>query len=571
MAMVSSLLIAWLGDEPERLLERLGAAFPQDTDLAQALLSPLMGNPSSAAASALSPENRQMAQFQVLTDLLCHEAERAPLFLFLEDLHWLDEASRRWLAHLLAALATRDGPPVAVLCEARPEADQVLQELGRGVDLTRINLGPLSSADARAQALDLLGSDGTGPSGLLAAQLVSKAEGNPFFIEEIVRALEGKGVLVRQDGALRLEGAIPEELPGTVMSLVVSRIDDLPIHARKVAQVAAVIGRSFQTSLLARVYPDPDLHDALAKLSSARLILADEVGASYTFHQQVVWEVAYQSLLVKARRELHIMVAEALAAGPGGDRLLPLVAHHWGQAQVPDKAARASLAAAQAARQAFSNQDARKYLQAALDWLAKAGPNPALESEIRLDLAQVATTLGDYDAALEALDALGADGSGGLRMRGEVLERKGDFTGALDAYEKATPLSTGNSLEAARVASGMGAILLRLGRLQAAIGKGKEALKLLEGEGRPAESAFAHSLLGMCHHRMGSWSEALDDHGRALDLRQEAGDLPGMAKSYNNLGIVTNMMGRWPEAQQHYSRALALSGGSAIGAISQWP
>lgn len=583
LGFVSALLGNWLGTGEkglEALGERIQAVFPQDRDLALGLLGPLLGAPPPASFESLSPEHRQAAQFQALSDLLAHSAQSAPLLFVLEDLQWLDEPSLAWLGHFSAALAGRADLPIAILCELRPEAEPALAKLGAGLDLTRIYFGPLSPEDAESLAAALLvGASGqvegaparlvgllAGPLADLASRVVAKAEGNPYFIEEMVRALESRGTLTRGPDGPRLAPDATQEIPESLMTLVASRLDDLPPATRRFAQVAAVLGRTFDPEILARVAGSEHLDESLDALVTARLVVGDGARGQYSFAQQVTWEVAYNSLLIRARRELHRLVAEALEARMAerragqADREAALIAHHWSQAADAGRAAQAYFQAGRSAAIAFANAEARLHFLSALDWLGRSEAAPAARSALLLELAKVETSLGNYDGALSRLEersALAPEDPETLDVRGDVLERKGDFPSALAAFGQAHRLADEPAAKA-RAAAKTGSVHLRMGSLQEAIAAAREALGSLEGEGRPAEQAFAHSVLGMCHHRMGESDEATRQHEMALALRERARDLAGVAKSLNNLGIVANVVGRWSEAYQHYTRALGL-------------
>jgi predicted ATPase/class 3 adenylate cyclase len=541
------------------------------------------------SVEALMPEHRQAALFQALTDALILAAQSKPALVVIEDLQWIDETSRKWLGHLASALAGRTDVPLAIVCEARPEAEPLLKGLGDGLDFTRVFLGPFGQADATALVAGLLGEERlTGKAAEMAARLVGKAEGNPFFLEEMVRSLETRGVLVRGDEGLALTGEVPEELPESLMSLVASRLDDLPPPARRLAQIAAIVGRTFDAGILARVAGPVGQSEALEALVTARIILPDADGRSFSFAQQITWEAAYNGLLIRARRDLHRQVADALQnAAPAGDPLrssgpLPgpeeamptaseeavnvdsdpaIVAYHLGQAGEADRAAQAYYAAGRADVRAFAPEDARRHFLAGLDWLGHSEqPDEALRDGILLDLARVEISLGNYDAALGRLDERSPgerQSAEACEAKGDALERKGDFPGALSAFLEGAEAAKDKSTRALAVAK-LASIHLRMGTLQEAIAMAADALSELEGLDRPAEEAFVHSVMGMCHHRMGDSEQAIREHQKALALRERARDLAGVAKSLNNLGIAANVSGKWPEAHQHYSRALAL-------------
>ena len=194
-------------------------------------------------------------------------------------------------------------------------------------------LAPLLEADIGALLDDLLGTD---PSlAPLRVRLLARAAGNPFFAEELVRGLVQSGALSGARGAHRLTRAIDDTgIPTTVQAMLAARIDRLPAADKEVLQSAAVIGKTFSASLLARVtgLGDAPLAARLAALTGAELVAASSADDVYAFTHPLTQEVAYATQLQAQRAALHRAVARALVARAGESAsadAAALIAYHW--------------------------------------------------------------------------------------------------------------------------------------------------------------------------------------------------------------------------------------------------
>jgi class 3 adenylate cyclase len=262
-----------------------------------------------------------------------------PVVLLLDDAHWIDRASDEILCELAASVP---GTRTMLLANFRPEYRPAW--IG-GANYHQLSLSPLSDEACRDLLRDLLGSD---PSlGDLAQRICERTEGNPFFIEEIVRALASSGSLTGQHGAYRSSAALDTlALPATVQSLLAARLDRLGEHAKQVLQAAAVIGNEFDEPLLAAVgaASDGDLAAVLASLQEAEFVhlVSPYPQPQYAFKHPLTREVAYQSQLALPRSRTHASVAAALET-LRKDRLgehAALIAHHWEASGMRFEAAR---------------------------------------------------------------------------------------------------------------------------------------------------------------------------------------------------------------------------------------
>jgi class 3 adenylate cyclase/tetratricopeptide (TPR) repeat protein len=305
---------------------------------------------------------------EAISRLILSESTRAPVIVGVEDVHWIDDASRELLDALVLRLATA---PVLVVVSHRP--DEHLRWGGQ-MPFSQIVLQRLGDDEIRSMLHSIIG---VLPDSL-ERQLVAKSEGSPFYAEEIARALIEEGHLVRDNGTYRLTRP-PEQIPipGTIQEVIAARLDRLGPRAKRVIQVASVLGRQFTATQLAQVLDGEDI-DVAQELDEAErrglvhrksLLAGDE----FRFGESLTQEIAYEGLLLKQRRVLHERVGILLeaTASDGGAERAAMLAHHYARSDNRPKALEALLAAAEATERLPSYRVAAAYYRRAWD-LAEA-------------------------------------------------------------------------------------------------------------------------------------------------------------------------------------------------------
>ena len=283
----------------------------------QALLDVPVDDP---AWKSLGADQQRRSTVGALRHLLLRESAAQPVLVILEDLHWIDADTQALLESLVESLPSH---PLLLLVNYRPE---YRHGWGGKTYYEQIRLGPLAATSAEALVEALLGRDDS--LAPLTSLLIARAQGNPFFLEESVRALEETGVLAGERGAHRLvKSPHVVQLPETVQAILASRIDRLIPEDKSLLQSASVVGKDVPQVLLQAIagLSERELSEGLARLQSAEFIYETKLlpQVEYTFKHTLTHEVAYASLLQERRRALHAELVDAI------ERLFPdAVAEH---------------------------------------------------------------------------------------------------------------------------------------------------------------------------------------------------------------------------------------------------
>jgi TOMM system kinase/cyclase fusion protein len=476
------------GEKLERLergLASVGLEPAETLPLFASLLS--LRLPERYAPLEISPQLRRQKTLETLRAWVLALAERQPLVLVVEDLHWVDPTTLEWLGMLVEQVPTA---ALLVVLATRPEADVVWARHSHHLQLT---LSPLAPDQVAAIVEAITGGRRVPPE--LLDEIVKKTDGVPLFVEELTKSVLESGRLKEVQNDLRPELGIPTSLQGSLMA----RLDRLG-PAKPVAQLAAVLGREFSYPLLEAVAPmdAARLDAALARLVDAELLYARGAAphAAYTFKHALIRDTAYQSLLKTRRQEHHGRIARALEERftDGVVSRPEVIAHHYAEAGLAAAAIPYFQRAGQSAVQRFAHTEAISHLHKALELLDTLPESlDRNEQELRLQVA-----LGP--------SLIAAKGYGDRKV-----ER---------VYERARELcqKVGESPELIRVVIGLSMYFHNRGELQTATDLAKQALALAEQGGEAYPLLAAHTRLGISLNMMGELSPAYEHLGRAIDL-----------------------------------------------------
>ena len=408
--------------------------------------------------------------------MLLRESQVQPLLLVFEDLHWIDAETQALLDSLIESLPTAR---LLLLVNYRPEYQH---GWGSKTYYTQLRLDPLPAASAEEFLQALLGDD---PSLVpLKRLLIERTEGNPFFLEESVRALVETGVLVGERGAYRLAKPLESlQVPATVQAVLAARIDRLPPEEKRLLQTAAVIGTEVPFALLQAIaeLSEEELRRGLGHLQAAEFLYETSLfpELEYTFKHALTHEVAYGSLLQERRRALHARIVEA-SERLYADRLTEQaerLAQHAFRGEVWDKAV---AYCRQAGTKALARSALREVVAcfeqalAALTHLPESRATQEQAIDLRFDLRNALWALGEFRQMLDY-----------LREAATLAE-------ALDDQPRL-----------GRVSAYMCRYCREMGDHDGAVESGQHALAIAETLGDFALQVMAHHYLGVAYHTAG--------------------------------------------------------------------
>ncbi len=313
-------------------------------------------------------------------------AAQAPVLVLLEDLHWADDSSLDALNHLALALV---GEPLMVACAARPALFERRPHWGEGQPFhSLLSLEPLSRWESRRLVAEILQRVPEVPQALRDL-LVTGAEGNPFFLEELVRMLVEDGVVVTGEEHWLLEPSRLAEIrvPPTLTGVLQARVDRLPPEERAILQQASVVGRLFWDRAVARIraasgegIDAAEVADRLSALRGREMIYQRETSAfaeaqEYIFQHTLLREVTYEGILKRLRRTYHGLVADWLLeqAGERAGEYTGLIAEHLALAGRSEEALEYLLQAGDRARGLYAHPEAIRAYERALALLREMG------------------------------------------------------------------------------------------------------------------------------------------------------------------------------------------------------
>jgi predicted ATPase/class 3 adenylate cyclase len=478
----------------------------------------------------LQGEHLQAALVDALAALFTSLSRRTPLAVLLEDWHCADSASRAVLTRMRVVAPMER---LVFVVTTRPESTVTGQIADAG---PRLALEPLDFAASTAIVEAVLGAGRV--SVRLAQRLFERTGGNPFFLEQVCRALiEQHAVSARDGEAVVIGGPETLSLPDTVQAVIRTRLDNLEPQTREVVRIAAAFGREFEHALLADVVgPEVALAPAIVRLVASGLICpsSDSPRPGYRFTHVLTQEVAYESLLAHQRKSLHEAIGRAIERHQADhlDELAARLAHHFARAEAWREAVTYGTRAADLATAFSQFADAFDLLEQVLEWLPhlpETDESRRLRAELLLRQERACETMGLRRRQQEIIGRLVAHlaPAGPSPALAETYLREGDLLTLLRRFSAADrALST-----ALRISRELGDLRLERNILR--------SLGLL----RLHEERYAEAL-------------ALTDHALAID--REAGDEDAVAGDLVNLANILKWMGDYPAALRYVNEALAL-------------
>jgi predicted ATPase len=538
------------------------------------LLSDILGTrfPETPLTESLTPQQRHDRAQELVVALCCGAAAQEPLLLMIDDLHWSDSSSLELLGRLTRSIAE---VPILLVLGYRPEPP-IPAPWDQLATTERVALSDLSPESRSELLKHLLG--GTLPGEVMG--LFERTQGNPFFIEELVRALiVSQALEANLSGGWRLTKPLDQvAVPTSIEGLLIARLDRLQEAQYELVQSASVIGRRFERQVLAGVYDrNETLDTGLRELIGNDMLTAEEQEAydTYLFRHALLRDVAYEGILFARRRSLHRRVAERLEtlSGAHRDEVLALLGWHYSQAEVWPLAFDYLLRAGMQAQQRYANRDALALFDSAYAILATLASEydeawiAARRSEIYERRGDLHVLLGEYPRAeanyLAALELVANDTATYLRLHrllATVEERRSNYEAAFNWLHKGMASEKAlDQAEQARCYLLGGGISFRQGAYQEALKWANTGYELAEKLGDLPTQAHALQLLGAIQNDQGEFIASVPRLELACALFEQLNDVTGLGNSLNNLGMAYLQLGRWRDTIRCYERSLALS------------
>jgi len=507
-------------DPPEVVSQRVRFGLQEvglDADRHAPYVLHLLGLGERTALGQLSAEAVKSRMFETLRSWSLHGSRRRALIIAVEDLHWVDRSSEEYLASLAEGLA---GAPILLVCTWRPGYRPPWAEHSY---VTQLGLRRLAPRDSLSLVSSVLGRDEIPHE--LAGVILERGEGNPFFLEELARAVLDRGAA---DSA--------SFVPDTIQDVLMARIDRLDETPRQLLQTASVVGREVPLRLLAALWPQPaDLPEQLRTLQNLEF-LYEQAGREpgFVFKHALTQDVAYATLLEGRRRALHAAAGQALETLHAGrlEEVYDRLAYHYARTDDAAKAVRYLTGFAGRAAGMHAHSDAARALEDALSHVAGL---PAGERDQQLVAAAVRLAasyyfLGRFRDTVELLE--------GQRAR---MEQLGDDTLAGRFF-----------FELAHAHS-------HLGDYQQAVACAERAIEAAQQAGDPSTRGKAHYVLCKESMWVARFSEGLEHGRRAVSYLEATGERWWLGQSLCWQGINLYFMGDLNAALE------CAAGGFAIG------
>ncbi len=524
--------------------------------------------------------------FHYATQFFADVTQQKPVVIFLEDIHWADAGSLDFFENLMNK---RPDLPLLIVGLTRSTLFEQRPEWGTGpIQSLSLNLLPLSETDTRRLTAEILQKIPEIPEAIMDL-IVKKAEGSPFYVEELVKVLIEGGVIIRGDEqwSVELERLSNLRVPATLTGLLQARLDGLNPNIRETLQQASVVGRVFWTDIVEHMSnpehtytedPEP-IADRLGTLRAKELIYRYEESASrealeFIFKNAILHDVTYESVLLRLRPVYHIQAAEGLVeiGGERANEYAGRVGEHYERAGEWLKAADWYARAGRQAQNIYASDSAINYYRKALDFIREyggAGQLP-LKFEIFLRLGEVLNWQARYSEAVQNYNEMlrEAEENGDLVSQSRALQSLatslsylGDNHASLDSAMRAeTPARTANAkLELEKALWIQGSARYRLGEAQAALSLGEQSLEICIELGNQNEMARSLNLLGAAHYVSGRYEKAEDCWESALGIFQELGNRQQGMDLLSNLGVIADARGDYETAFQRFDSALTIA------------
>jgi len=573
----------------EKLVQGMAGALGAESEERGALVGELLGFDFSESAFVRGIRNdaRQIRDrsFNHIAQFFVELSRDIPVVVLLDDIHWADNGSLE-LIEYLAKLET--DLPLFILCTSRPSLDESHPNWGHNFPLSEvITIKNLDLEASRELVGEILQNVPDLPRALVET-LARNAEGNPFYLEELIKVLIEDGVIVKGEDIWQI---VPHRLtqlrvPATLTGVLQARLDRLPVTESEVLERAAVIGRTFWDAAVeamrgsesAQAIAGEDVHSVLSALRNKELVFPHlpstfDTVQEFIFKHAILREVTYERVLKAKRKLYHRMAADWLIqqSGERVDEHLGLIAQHYELAGDTPRAVEFLERAADQSMRLSAYREALAAAERALAILASSDDsNPELRARLLLTIGSAHLSLTDHATATARFEGCIALArtihdrgleSKALARLGRIGLEQSKFDQAERHLRESLKIAHElNDMEViAYTLAHLGYISHYLGRAADAQNYGEQSYEFAKKTGDATAQAFSLNMLAVVSVGNGKFEQAHAYYLRAIEICKSAGDRHGLARAYNNLSELIRVQGSYAEAKYYALEAIALA------------
>ena len=533
-------------------------------DIGDETIQKVLGNPQLARDRA----------FQYISTFFQSMAAQSPIMLFLDDIHWADESSLDLLEYVRQTLAD---VPIMILALSRPSLFERKSGWGDALGCEILNLSPLSSEQSQQLVLEVLQKAENIPDAFLKT-ITEQAEGNPFYVEELIRMLVDDGVIIKDEPnwRLKLDRLVGLRIPSTLTGIIQARLEGLPKGERTVLQQASVVGKIFWDAALHHIDQNEsfdEMSGKLAALQNRDMLHQRDTStfsdvSEYSFAHGILRDVVYETVLLKHRRDYHSLIADWLIGQHGAGEMNSVIAAHLVEAGRSEEGGGYFLKAAEAAAQKYANEEAVHLYQQVLNLIPDEVK--VKQFEILLSIESLLFLIGNRDEQLKVLERLAdiADQLSDLQKKADAMLRKAwylfytsNFPEMLNAAQET--ISLADEINAPAISQeafyALAFAQMQLKDLDHAKMSAQRSLEFAQQTGYRLGEGNVHNVLGLIDLSQGRYADARRHIEEFLLVTQESGNQERQSVAINSMVVILVILGEYEKAREYGVQQLELA------------
>ena len=517
--------------------------------------------------------------FENMYNLILRISDKKPMVLFLDNLQWADESSLSLLQYIAKGVADS---PIMLCCAYIPrktgmeKLSEIVQLMEKDKLFTSIDIERLDKKDVSKMIKSITEREDA-PSHLIDF-IYEKTNGNPFFVEEILRTIIEDNIAYVENDEWVVKDLSLVKIPGTIKDVVNKIVDKLDKNGRKIIGAASAIGYRFQEDILGDIVhiDEEKLVESLDELVNMRIIFRDETkDGIYTFTHPMMQEIIYHRMTQNEIGGLHKKIAENMEKiyKDNIDTVLYDVVRHFVNTDEYEKTLCYSMMAGKKAKDALAFDESMKYYKIALDSLEKLDStleNKGKNADAILNLGDIYRVTGEWDPALQQYENAAKisreikneeqEAKSYIKI-GEIKSERNEWDEAIKNFEKGLKISEKNN-----DARGMGEAYKNIGYVhwrKAEFDKSLDYFNKTMEYGKkindPGMIAYANLRIGTVYSEKGEKEKGIEYLQKSIDISGRHGDFHTMTAAYNNIGEIYRAEGKYDEAIWYYKKQIEMA------------